>query len=199
LCRQRFAIARMCKRFRYYNSFITDTDQKTLADYISLFRRSICVDIILAVVYGVLGGIQICLHPQVLDSLLGIISSAVLVLVSLFWLLDAALMARFKQVVEAWSGAGDPPSEVTTWFHICVVSATVGIVLYFIRLALEVASSFALTHDIHQQLYGYLITLLLAGLKIMRVLAVNSFSRWLGMAQSKKTAPPQQYIVGNVV
>jgi hypothetical protein len=189
----------MCKRFRFYNSFVTNTDEKTLADYISLFRRSICVDVILSVVYGVLGVTLICLTPQVLDSPIGIISSVVLAAVSLFWLLDAALMARFKQVVEAWSGAGDPPSEVTTWFHICLVSATVGIVLYFIRLALEVATSITITHDIQQQFVGYVITLLLAGLKIMRVLAVNSFSRWLSVAQSKKTTPHQQYIVGNVV
>jgi len=189
----------MCKRFRFYNSFLTNTSEKTLADYISLFRRSICVDIVLSVVYGVLGGTLICVTPQVLDSPIGIISSAVLALVSLVWLLDAALMARFKHVTEAWSGAGDPPSEVTRWFHICVVGATVGIVLYFIRLAIEVATSIAIAHDIQQQFAGYVITLLLAGLKIMRVLAVSSFSRWLSVAQSKKTTPPQQCIVGNVV
>merc|ERR1712203_1022233 len=163
-------------------------------------RRSICVDILLSVVYGVLGvTFTVCLTPQVLDSPIGILSSVVLAVVSLVWLLDAALMVRFKQVVEAWSGAGDPPSEVTTWFHICLVGATVGIVLYFIRLALEVATSIAITHDIQQQYANYAITLLLAGLKIMRVLAVNSFSRWLSVAQSKKTTPHQQHIDGNVV
>merc|ERR1739838_911248 len=47
----------------------------------------------------------------------------------------------------------------------------------------------AITHDIQQQYANYAITLLLAGLKIMRVLAVNSFSRWLSVAQSKKTTP----------
>merc|ERR1712187_868767 len=193
------ALARMFKRFRFYNSFVTNSGEKTLEDYVGLFRRSICVDIVLAVLYSAAGGIPIVATPQVLQAPIGIISSAALATVVLFWLLDAAFMVRFKRIVEAWSDAGEPPPELTTWFRICIVSATIGIVLYFIRLALEVATSVVVTHDIHSQWYTYVSTLCFAGLKIMRVRAVNSFSRWLSVTQSKKTSDPRQNTVSTVV
>jgi len=188
----------MCKCFRLYNSFVTNSDEKTLEEYVGLFRRSIKLDIILAVVYGVGGVAMIPANPQVLQVPIGIISTAVLAIVTLFGLLDAAFMVRFKQIVEAWSDAGEPPLELTTWFRICIVSATTLVVLYFIKLALEVATS-VVTHDNPFLFVHYVITLCFAGLKIMRVRAINSFSRWLSVTQSKKTSGPRQNTVITVV
>jgi len=188
----------MCN-FGFYKSFVTNSDEKTVEDYVGLFRRSICMDILLAVVYGGLGVCKIAANPEVLQVPIGIIANAVLATVTLFWLLDAAFMVRFKQIVEAWSDAGEPPLELTTWFRICIVSATTSIVLYLINLALEVATSVVVTRDIQSQLVSYVITLCLAVFKIMRVRAVNSFSRWLSVTQSKKTSGPRQETVITVV
>jgi len=186
----------MCN-FGFYKSFVTNSDEKTVEDYVGLFRRSICMDILLAVVYGGLGVCKIAANPEVLQVPIGIIANAVLATVTLFWLLDAAFMVRFKQIVEAWSDAGEPPLELTTWFRICIVSATTGVVLFFVKLALEVAES-VVTHDYYFLVF-YAETLCFACIKIMRVRAVNSFSRWLSVTQSKKTSGPRQETVITVV
>merc|ERR1712066_1140083 len=115
----------------------------------------------------------------------GLSGVVVLVVVVLFWLFDAVLMQRLKQGVATWNDSCAVPNEVTARLRICVVSSVTGIVLYFIRLILEIATSAVVAHDLRYQAAGYAITAIFAALKIMRVVAVKSFGKWLATRPTK--------------
>lgn len=159
--------------------FLSDTESKTLDEYLALFRRCICMDLVLAAVYAAIAfeaGMQIPSYGHA-AGFLDEVMFAVAALVVLFWIADACLVAHFKNIVETSRGRAETMAKVIKWKRLCVANASIGLILYGTRLAVEAYQFWkegVFANMLYPLAFGFLLIL-----KTMRVLAFNSFSKWL--------------------
>jgi len=173
----------MCRKLALYYSFVSETEKKTFDEYMELFRRSVCMDIVLVVLYGVLAVVSMTSlklpgnSEQPLQTLQKILMCVVIVL----WLVDACLLTNFIKIVRSCQHTLMQPTamqKMILWKRICATNAGVGLAVYTVRLGINLL--LGAQHGIHQNmLIQFLMLGFVLALKVMRVLAVNSFSKWL--------------------
>merc|ERR1712194_490679 len=81
-----------------------------------------------------------------------------------------ALVYYFKSIVENSVGRPESLKRIITWKRICVANASIGLIIYGVRLALEIFQFWKKVSSI----YCFLLVL-----KVIRILAFNSFSSWM--------------------
>mmetsp|Transcript_117484 Transcript_117484/g.184764 ORF Transcript_117484/g.184764 Transcript_117484/m.184764 type:complete len:137 (+) Transcript_117484:3-413(+) len=110
-----------------------------------------------------------------------------LIAVCAFWILDAALITLFLRVLPKYYPRDT--GRLIMWKRICVSNNVIGLSLYAARLVIE-----AIDYNNSGILYSFTLSLVILafifGLKVMRLLAVNSFSHWLRLQSPWSVAPP---------
>jgi len=175
----------------------------TLEDYIYLFRRTICLDIVMTVLYCVLGGISF-LTPIATGSAksvltpMSILSLVLLVLVLAFWVTDAILVAYLKNMVHSYEHEPSAPDCVITWLWVSVASSIVGILVYIVRIGLEILM---LVSEMHMESESsdvswtpwlvVIISFIYVAVKVLRVFAFASFRSWIRVHWDSESAAVQ--------
>jgi small-conductance mechanosensitive channel len=163
----------LCNR---YVKFVKDTQNRTLEEYLALFRRACIIDIILAFCYGIqagLAGQELMLTSS--KDIEAIVSLSLLVIAVLIWFCDAILMSLFKRNVEQTEKSDEGVERLILWKRIIVGVSISGLAFYSVHIVLENFS--ALSKGVDTTVIG--LTALVLALKSLRILAVNSFSIWL--------------------
>ncbi|OLQ02250.1 hypothetical protein AK812_SmicGene14915 [Symbiodinium microadriaticum] len=185
----------MCRR---YLSFVTHTTDKTLEDYFALFRRLAMVDLLLVVAYGVLVGISISLMVGDADedSFVRMLLLVLGVCVVVIWLCDAALVTHFGfRVREAATSDSVHPDNVKDLIQrkrLCLVVSSLGLAVYVARFCVELWQAREQGLLETMSLPTVILALVLL-VKVLRLLALNSFSNWVRMTagtSSEKTIGP---------
>mmetsp|Transcript_24184 Transcript_24184/g.43786 ORF Transcript_24184/g.43786 Transcript_24184/m.43786 type:complete len:194 (+) Transcript_24184:75-656(+) len=177
---------------RRYRTFVDDAEGRSLDEYMSLFNRCICMDIVLAVIYTVLGVSSTALHQFSFQSGLSLALNASLVPVIVLWLIDAGLVFSLRGRVADSMGK---PSRSTRDRDIIisrkrtiVTNASVCIAFYVLRFALEVYATYSAS--IFKNMIGSFVALaLMCALKTLRLFAINSFGRWVSKHWDAQSAP----------
>ncbi|CAE7275977.1 NLRC3 [Symbiodinium microadriaticum] len=173
----------MCRR---YLSFVTHTTDKTLEDYFALFRRLAMVDLLLVVAYGVLVGISISLMVGDADedSFVRMLLLVLGVCVVVIWLCDAALVTHFGfRVREAATSDSVHPDNVKDLIQrkrLCLVVSSLGLAVYVARFCVELWQAREQGLLETMSLPTVILALVLL-VKVLRLLALNSFSNWVRM------------------
>eukprot|EP00443_Scrippsiella_acuminata_P010335 CAMPEP_0115301736 /NCGR_PEP_ID=MMETSP0270-20121206/70015_1 /TAXON_ID=71861 /ORGANISM="Scrippsiella trochoidea, Strain CCMP3099" /LENGTH=272 /DNA_ID=CAMNT_0002719629 /DNA_START=177 /DNA_END=993 /DNA_ORIENTATION=+ len=107
--------------------------------------------------------------------------TALLLTVVALWLMDAALVCLYKKKLTAAEDSGRPAAELpalTRWQMVCVFSSSLALFVYAARLLLKL---YAFWLEFGQQavLTQVITNGLILLLKVMKVLALHSFSTWL--------------------
>merc|ERR1712194_533942 len=89
-----------------------------------------------------------------------------------------ALVYYFKSIVENSVGRPESLKRIITWKRICVANASIGLIIYGVRLALEIYQ-FCKNNELDKEIIPVIIYCFLFVLKVMRILAFNSFSSWM--------------------
>lgn len=175
------------KACRRYASFITDSERsKTLEDYLALLLRCIRMDVVLAIIYVALGLVPLIgKHEPVLSTPSGIASVVLLALIVVLWLVDAGLLLHFKRVIEGSVDKPDAVPELIRWKRICVASSTLSLFVYLVRFVAEAWMSVGQGNAMWISLA---VGVLIFVVKLMRVLAVHSFSAWLRLRWPTQSA-----------
>merc|ERR1712194_325513 len=89
-----------------------------------------------------------------------------------------ALVYYFKSIVENSVGRPESLKRIITWKQICVANASIGLIIYGVRLALEIYQ-FCKNNELDKEIISVIIYCFLLVLKVIRILAFNSFSSWM--------------------
>lgn len=146
------------------------------------------MDIVLVIVYAAMTaftfmGLQTAVKTQTLETVQLVIVACVIV----FWIIDAVLVSCFKGVVESSVGNLNivTLSRIIRWKRVVVVNSSLGLIMYAARLTLEVYMF--VRDDLLSSSAPYiLIFCFIFLLKVMRVLAFNSFSKWIRLTWSQQ-------------
>jgi len=176
----------MCRSFRFYSRFLTGNDC-TLDEYLSLFRKAICMDVVLAILIPVAGAIPLIMMAasgsKEMSSPISIILIVLLVLVTIVFVVDAILVAYYKSMVENaaehMNQTAPDSDNLLKWLYICLGSATTGLVLYAARILMEILFAISIEHSFSTTWYTYVIAIFFFGLKAMRVASIRTFGQWI--------------------
>lgn len=174
-----------------YMIFINDPEGRSFDEYMALFRRCICMDVVLAVIYTALGMVSLMAHKHSFRSGWSIVLNASLAAVIVLWLIDAVLVCSFQRNLA--DSMGKPPETVEMdsiikWKRIIVANAGVGFGFYVLHLALEMYVAYR--GNVLNQMVGSLAGMAVAFvLKLLRLLAINSFSCWVRKHWDLQRAP----------
>ena len=169
----------MCRR---YLSFVTQTADKTLADYFVLFRRCAFADVMLVVIYAihVYSSVSLMVHNYDEATFLEVILVVLGVSVVLLWLCDAALVTRLGSRVREASPNGTVSPEkveaVISMKRLCVAVSSLGIAVYTLRFCVQLWKA-----NESLDTFNICLLALLLLTKVLRLLALNSLSTWLRM------------------
>ena len=166
---------------RGYLSFVTNTAGKTFGDYFALFRRQALVDV--ALVLAVLRSVLVL----GVDDLIGVLG----VCVVFIWLCDAALVLHFSsRVREACAGnsiSQDHMDGLIQRKRILVAVSLLGLIVYVARFCVELSVISALGRLDAIYLPTALV-LVVVVIKVVRLLALNSFSNWVRLRAQRLSA-----------
>jgi len=194
----------MCRSLFLYTKFLTtSTEDITLEDYLYMFRRTICLDITLIIVYVITSilPLVIGLIPAltmgsmiVLKAFLAntavLVSLGLLFIIIAFWVADAILVAHYKSMVESAAAEETPTASdsLITSLWICTVSAAIGILVYALRFVLELVIFVSIEHMSKSRLafLPYLLIPVYLLVKTLRVFAFYSFRQWMNVHWSSE-------------
>lgn len=184
----------MCRSLRLYYRFVVPGNREnlTLEDYTYLFRRTICLDIVMAIVYGILGITQFLQTMAMagLSQWINVVSLVMLLLVIAFWVADAILVGYLKNMVHTYEHEPSAPDCVITWLWVAVGSSIAGILVYIVRIGLEIMITASLMHDKSSSWVagvGVIVGVLYLSVKVLRVFAFASFRSWIREHWSSKS------------
>jgi hypothetical protein len=184
-----------CIACSHYVSFINNTNDKTLDDYLTLFRRLAITDLVLAVVYAV-QIVETAKYVTDGSSDVPLEHWVVLALgacVTLFWLVDAVLMLLFRCRVQDSStpeGAirADRAPELVSKTRVLLAVSSLGLCVYVCRFGVELwqaGETGALSRLPRLSIALFALALLA---KVLRGLAFNTFGNWARMRTDDPTA-----------
>ena len=171
-----------------YLSFVTRTANKTLADYLLLFHRCAIADVMLVVIYAihVFSGVSLMVNNYDEATFLAVILVVLGISVIFLWLCDAVLVTRLGSRVREASpnGAVSPEKAeaVINMKRLCVAVSSLGIAVYALRFCVQLWKA----NESLDTLNTCLLAVLLLT-KVLRLLALNSFSTWLRMTPGQGT------------
>ncbi|CAE7211524.1 PARP3 [Symbiodinium sp. CCMP2456] len=172
----------MCS-FRRYLSFVTQTANKTLADYVLLFRQCAIADVMLVVIYAihVFSSVSLMVNNYDEATFLEVVLVVLGVSVVFLWLCDAALVTRLgSRVREASANGTVSPEKVETVINmkrLCVAVSGLGLAVYTLRFCVQLWKA-----NESLNTFNICLLVLLLFTKVLRLLALNSFSTWLRTA-----------------
>ncbi|CAE6926737.1 PARP3 [Symbiodinium sp. CCMP2592] len=167
----------MCSR---YISFVTSTANKTLADYLILFHRCAIADVWLVLIYAihVFSSVSLMVNNYDEATFLEVILVVLGVSVVFLWLCDAALVTRLRSRVREASSSGVVSPEkvegVINMKRLCVAVSGLGITVYALRFCVQLWKANESLNTVNSCLLAVLLLT-----KVLRLLALNSFSDWL--------------------
>ena len=181
----------MCRR---YLSFVTRTADKTLEDYFALFRCLAIVDVLLAVAFAVRIGLTVSLKVSDHDSA-GALLPVLGVWVVCIWLCEAALVMHLGRCVrEASTSNSVCPDRVADLVHrkrLCLVVSSLGLAVYLSRFCMELWQ-FSEQGLLDTMLLPTCILAVVLLVKVLRLLALNSFSKWVRTTAGTSSVEPRQ-------
>ncbi|CAE7221923.1 PARP3 [Symbiodinium sp. CCMP2592] len=185
----------MCRRYLEL-SFATQTADQTLEDYSALFRILAIVDVLLAVAFAVRIGLTVSLMVCDPDSAGALTLLPVLgVWVVCIWLCDAALVMHLGRCVsEASTSNSVCPDLVADLVHrkrLCLVVSSLGLAVYLSRFCVELWQ-FSEQGLLDTMPLPTCILAVVLVVKVLRLLALNSFSKWVRTTGGTSSVEPRQ-------
>lgn len=171
----------MCRSVSVYLRFINETESRTLPEYLNLFNRCACMDAVLAIVYAVdsftitsklLGEKK----TGLLEQAMALVTLAVLAL----FIIDGMLVLRLRGMVVRLAGQPHSLDSIIQAKRMCVLNGSVALTLYTVRFGIELLQLYDL-HLLDSQFASLLFLAFILVVKSLRILALNSFSRWARM------------------
>lgn len=179
-------------------ALISKPEDRSLDDYLAFFKKAIRIDVLIAVVIGMSTALQAYVFYKIGEMTrrniltrrdiltMSVASGAVAML-----FVDALLVAYFMHLVKALVDQADSMNRLIFWKRICVANSSVALMVYIGHLILEIAlpMEISMPGDPHARVSDnsstYAVVVKYAGMAVifiykpMRILAFNTFSKWL--------------------
>eukprot|EP00929_Paragymnodinium_shiwhaense_P017673 TRINITY_DN12722_c0_g1_i1.p1 TRINITY_DN12722_c0_g1~~TRINITY_DN12722_c0_g1_i1.p1 ORF type:complete len:196 (+),score=38.28 TRINITY_DN12722_c0_g1_i1:83-670(+) len=170
----------MCKSVRVYMAFITETEARTLEEYLNLFNRCVCMDAVLAMIYAIssaaIGSKLLQGDVDLVEKLMVILTVGVLLL----FIIDLMLVLHLRGKVVKLAGQPEALDRIIKAKRLCVLNGTTALTLYTLRYGIELLQLYNL-NLLNSQFFSVLFLAFILVVKAMRMLALNSFSKWARM------------------
>lgn len=173
-------------------ALISKPEDRSLDDYLAFFKKAIRIDVLIAVAIGMSTALQAYVFYKIGEMTrrniltMSVASGAVAML-----FVDALLVAYFMHLVKALVDQADSMNRLIFWKRICVANSSVALMVYIGHLILEIAlpMEIDMPGDTHARVSDnsstYAVVVKYAGTAVifiykpMRILAFNTFSKWL--------------------
>lgn len=176
-------------------ALISKPEDRSLDDYLAFFKKAIRIDVLIAVAIGMSTALQAYICQKIGEMTrrniltMSVASGAVAML-----FVDALLVAYFMHLVKALVDQADSMNRLIFWKRICVANSSVALMIYIGHLILEIAlpmeidmpgdtharvSDNSSTHSVLLKYAKYAGMAVIFIYKPMRILAFNTFSKWL--------------------
>lgn len=170
----------MCRSIRLYLQFINETEARTFEDYLRLFKRCVCMDAVLVVIYTVdsflIGSKLRGGNVGPLEQLMVVVTVGVLLL----FIVDMMLVLHLRSKVVRCAGQPDALDSIINAKRLCVLNGSTALTLYTFRLGIMFLQLYNLGL-LSTQLFSLFSLAFVLVVKGLRILALNSFSRWARM------------------